>query len=89
MSALSRTQSSPLSRVHVSSEFDGVYLECLDHPRWSQGLESLDIVCVIQTAATHIREAHRVHVGNCHCRDRVIDGRCVPALGLITLEMLR
>jgi hypothetical protein len=68
---------------------DQAYLQCLDHEKWEPSVDFKNLMEIVRLAANHIRAEHRNHVKECLCRDRVIDGRCIPVLGLIDTEMLQ
>ncbi len=62
----------------VNTEAEVTDLRCSDHPDW-WGDGDGELPDVIRRANAHLYDAHRVHVDGCMCRDRVTDGRCLPA----------
>jgi hypothetical protein len=74
-----------LRPIHITSDpqtTDAAELRCHDHEEWWAVAED-GLLTVVDRAAAHIRDAHRVHVTDCMCRgEHVIDQRCIPLTGV-------
>ncbi len=80
-----------LNLIYVSADQGCVgssaELRCQDHPDWWADADGTNLPDVLKAAVDHLREDHREHVAGCACRDRVVDQRCYPPIGL--MEMAR